>query len=143
MSQLVLMVKARHTEIKMADSQTSYLRKLVEEASANLPEVTQRRMFGCDAFFARGSIYALIWKTGRIGLKVTDSLLFNELMSISGSQPWVAGEKTMSHWVLVPETFHDDQSLLNEWVHHAYDLASKDSNSKTTKKTSTKKSRKK
>ena len=33
----------------------AHLKALVEELSAELPEVTQRRMFGSDAFFATAS----------------------------------------------------------------------------------------
>ena len=80
-------------------------------------------MFGCDAFFASGEIYGLIWKTGRIGLKFTDSGAFDELMARPGSEPWKAGPKVMSHWVLVPEEFHDAPDELAKWVRRAHSLA--------------------
>lgn len=74
-------------------------------------------------FFANEIIFALIWNTGRIALKVPDSKFFEQLISIKGSVPWTAGNKTMSHWILVPEYFHNDQVLLGEWTQRAYTFA--------------------
>src|SRR5687768_10499929 len=95
----------------------SHLLSLVEESSKGLPGVGMRKMFGCEALFANGSIYSLIWKTGRIGVKIPDAAQFQELMAIDGSEPWSPGSNmTMSHWVLVPESFHDDAEALKTWV---------------------------
>lgn len=107
----------------MSTKLTGYLKEQVETASAELSDITPRRMFGCDAFFHGGSIFALIWKTGRIGLKITDPSLFKTLMSVPGAAPWTAGPKTMSNWVLVPEDFHDDVDQLRQWTKTAYKLA--------------------
>jgi len=99
------------------------LRSLLEDASDGLAEVTQRRMFGCDAFFAAGNIYGLIWKTGRIGLKLPDAQLYADLMSQDGADPWTAGMKTMADWILVPERFHRDPGVLRHWTEQAHRLA--------------------
>ncbi|MHB8875307.1 MAG: TfoX/Sxy family protein, partial [Myxococcaceae bacterium] len=98
----------------------------VEDASARLPAVSKRLMFGCEALFARGSIYALVWKTGRIGLRLPDAARFAELMALEGADPWSPGKNmSMSHWVLVPEAFHDDTDALGEWVMRAHAFAMK------------------
>lgn len=101
----------------------AYLYSLLLEASQGLPLVTTRKMFGCEACFANKNVYGLIWKAGRIGLKLPDDLLFNELMALEGSMPWTAGNKTMAHWVLVPEGFHEDMDTLRLWVQRAHALA--------------------
>ncbi|MBU8900194.1 TfoX/Sxy family protein [Corallococcus sp. M34] len=100
-----------------------HLTELLEEASQRLPAVSRRRMFGCDALFANDTIYALVWKTGRIGLRFPEATAFEELMGRPGSDPWMAGPKTMSHWVLVPESFHDETEELTRWVRRAHALA--------------------
>lgn len=100
-----------------------HLLELLEEGSQGLPGVSKRRMFGCDALFADGTVYGLVWKTGRIGLKLPEPAAFDELMAMPGSEPWMAGTKTISGWVLVPETFHDDPSQLRTWVERAHRLA--------------------
>ena len=46
----------------------AHLKELVGELSAELPEVTERRMFGSDAFFANANIYSIVWD-GRILLR--------------------------------------------------------------------------
>jgi TfoX/Sxy family transcriptional regulator of competence genes len=105
----------------------SHLLSLVEDASRGLPGVAMRKMFGCEAMFANGKIYSLIWKTGRIGVKIPDTAQFDELMAQDGAEPWSPGgpKMKMSHWVLVPESFHDDSEALKTWVARAHGHAMK------------------
>ena len=95
----------------------------LEAVAAALPAVTRKKMFGCEALFADGTIFALIWKTGRIGLKLPDAAAFEGLMALPGAAPWQAGEKVMGHWVLVPEAFHADEPALRGWAERAHALA--------------------
>lgn len=104
-------------------SLSEFLLSLLQEASESLPGVTPRRMFGCDALFADGAIFALIWKTGRIGLKIQDPGQFAELLALPGAERWAPGSTAMAHWVLVPESFHDDGELLETWVRRAHQQA--------------------
>lgn len=102
----------------------TYLRSLLDEATEKLGGVSARRMFGCDALFAKDAIFALVWKEGRIGLKLPDASLFQSLSALPGTKPWAPGDmKPMAHWLLVPESFHDDPELLTKWVRHAHALA--------------------
>ncbi|UJR87331.1 Hypothetical protein I5071_1230 (plasmid) [Sandaracinus amylolyticus] len=80
-------------------------------------------MFGCDGFFAGDEIYGLIWKAGRIGLKLPDRAHYEELLATPGAVPWTAGERTMAHWILVPPTFHDDPVCLAAWTKRAHTAA--------------------
>lgn len=77
-------------------------------------------MFGCDAVFADGRIFGLVWKEGRIGLKMTESALYQQLYQLPEAAPWVAGDRIMSHWLLVPMSFHDDLDQLTFWAQQAY-----------------------
>ena len=100
-----------------------YLIELVEDSTTGLADIAKRRMFGCDAFFVGDHIFVLLWKTGRIGVKLTDPAAHARLLAIDGAEPWQIGEKTMSHWVLTPEDLHDDPAALTPWIRQAYALA--------------------
>ena len=107
----------------MASLNTDSLRIILANAVGDLPKSDWKRMFGCDAVFADGTIFGLVWKTGRIGVKLPDESDFNALIKTKGSAPWKAGTMTMAHWVLVPEGFHKDEAKLSQWVRRAHALA--------------------
>lgn len=99
----------------------AHLKALVEELSAELPEVTQRRMFGSDAFFANTNIYSIIWD-GRILLRFADEVRFAAANALEGSgifDPMGTG-KTMRGWVAMPEEMSDDVDALRPWLEHAH-----------------------
>lgn len=98
------------------------LRSRLDDLTTGLPQVTVRRMFGCDAFLAGGAIFAMVWKEGRIGLRLPDDLL-PELRALPGADPWRHRDMVVRQWVLVPETFHDDTDGLAPWVHKAHAAA--------------------
>ena len=98
------------------------LKACLEELTGPLARVTTRRMFGCDAFLASGTMFALVLKEGRIGLKLPDDQLAG-LRALPGADPWKAGDMVMRQWVLVPETFHDDSDGLAPWVARAHAAA--------------------
>ncbi|MBP9085266.1 MAG: TfoX/Sxy family protein, partial [Kofleriaceae bacterium] len=106
---------------------TNELSELVAETVSRLTGISKKRMFGCDAFFRSGQIFALIWKTGRIGVRLPDNSIYNALMASEGAEPWQVYDKPsakpMKHWVLVPEAFHDDTLELASWLGQAYTLA--------------------
>jgi len=96
-----------------------HLNELVEEGTRGLREIVKKRMFGCDAYFVGDAIFALIWKTGRIGVRLPDDGAYASLLALEGAEPWCAGPKRMAHWVLVPEGFHDDEDALVGWLRRA------------------------
>jgi TfoX/Sxy family transcriptional regulator of competence genes len=95
----------------------------LEGAATGLSGVTKKRMFGCDGLFANGNIFGLVWKEGRIGVRLPNEIAYAEAMKMPGSSPWRAGTMTMSHWVLVPPGMHDDAMRLTAWVRRAHALA--------------------
>lgn len=92
-------------------------------ACAGWPAVSERRMFGCHTVFAADKIFALVWPEGRLGVRLPEPALHAALLGQTGAAPWRVKGKTMSAWVLMPETFHDDPARLGEWVAHAHRLA--------------------
>lgn len=113
----------------MASSKKSetlvFLRERLEEATSSLAHVSQKRLFGCDGFFRDGTIFALVWKDGRIGLKLRDTERHAALAAFRGAVPWSPmGEgRAVSHWLLVPESFHDDDEALATWAREAHATA--------------------
>jgi TfoX/Sxy family transcriptional regulator of competence genes len=104
----------------LGSSLLEHLRDTLHEACSALPGVTPKKMFGCDTVFAEGAIFGLIWKAGRIGLKVPEPSQYRELMAMPGSEAWGPDGRPMSHWVLVPESFHDDTDELLKWTKLAH-----------------------
>ena len=98
------------------------LRSRLDDLTDGLPRVTVRRMFGCDAFLAGGAIFAMVWREGRIGLRLPDELL-PELRALPGADPWRHRDMVVRQWVLVPESFHDDTDGLAPWVRKAHAAA--------------------
>jgi TfoX/Sxy family transcriptional regulator of competence genes len=98
------------------------LRSRLESLTGDLPRVTSRRMFGCDAFLASGAIFAMVWREGRIGLRLPDALL-PELRALPGADAWRHRDMVVRQWVLVPESFHDDPDGLALWVRKAHAAA--------------------
>lgn len=101
------------------------LKDLLNEASDYLPDVTSRKMFGCYTLFARNHIYALVWphEGGRLGLKIPDQALYDELMSMPGAAAWSPGGGKMGWWVLVPPVLQEDKETLIKWVELAHGYA--------------------
>ena len=95
----------------------------INAAAAGLANVQGKKMFGCHALFANGNVFALVWKEGRLGVRLPDEETFNALMGLEGAAPWKAGAMVMSHWVLVPEALHDEEAALKRWVTKAHGLA--------------------
>lgn len=92
---------------------------LLQDAVATLDGVSDFRMFGCRCLRADGKIFALIWKEGRIALKLPASAA--ELLRVPGARPWTVSEtRKMGSWVLVPEGFHDDPEALSLWARRAH-----------------------
>ena len=98
------------------------LRSRLDDLTSGLPQVSVRRMFGCDAFLAGGAIFAMVWREGRIGLRLPDDLL-PELRALPGADPWRHRDMVVRQWVLVPESFHDDSDGLAPWVRKAHAAA--------------------
>ncbi|MCA1829773.1 MAG: TfoX/Sxy family protein [Myxococcales bacterium] len=98
------------------------LMDLLLDAVDGLPKVEKKRMFGFEALWADGRIFAAVWK-GRISLKHPD------LAGLPGARPFAIELGKMlakpAAWIEVPEAFHDDPHELRRWATRAYELALK------------------
>lgn len=98
------------------------LKLTLTNALSSLDDVGWKRMFGCDAAFRDGNIFALVWKEGRLGLKFPCEEEFDSRISRDGSARWAPGGRTTKHWVLLPDSVVTDAGELQEWVQMAHSL---------------------
>lgn len=105
-------------------SLNAHLTDLVGSLSVELPEVSTRRMFGANAFFANRNIYCLVWD-GRIVLRLTEPSLRDQALAMTGATTFdpVGNSKGMSKWVVMCEDLHDSLDDLAVWVERAHRLA--------------------
>lgn len=109
----------------MDKSDIAALEKSLNSVTNSLPKVTSKKMFGCYALWVNDNVFALVWKHGRIGVKLPDETQYQALMKTKGADPWKAGPMQMAHWVLVPESFHSKPTELKKWTTKAHDLCGK------------------
>lgn len=103
------------------DTTLSAVRRL-DAATRGLADVRARRMFGCEARFVGDAIFALVWKTGEVGVKLTDADAHAALRA-TGCGPWdpYGNGRGMQHWLLLPADVAE--ATLAEWVARAHRLA--------------------
>ncbi|MBL8910310.1 MAG: TfoX/Sxy family protein [Archangium sp.] len=113
-------------------SLNAHLKSLLQDLSAELPEVTERFMFGSDAFFANTNIYALVWD-GRVVLRfpnqekfvtardLEDAAIFDPMGSgKTRRSPTASPQGALRKWVCMPESMADDVEALRPWVEEAH-----------------------
>jgi hypothetical protein len=101
------------------------LLEVLRTATAGLADVTEKAMFGCGAFFAKGRMFALVWRSGRsgrIGLKLPEAARYDALASQAGAAPWKPNDRAMGSWLLVPPTLEDAEVLV-PWLEEAHAMA--------------------
>lgn len=102
-------------------TELEFLRERLEAAIGARRDVTRKRMFGCDAYFRDGKMFALVWKEARIGVKLLDDASYAALAKIKGAEAWSPGGKmTMGAWMLVPSAWNEDEDKLRPWVERAH-----------------------
>ncbi|MCX6125033.1 MAG: TfoX/Sxy family protein [Proteobacteria bacterium] len=106
----------------MSTDTIAKLESILNEAVSDLKRTTSKKMFGCHAVWVNDNVFALVWKTGRIGFKLPNEKVYEALMSKEGSAPWTAGPKQMAHWVLVPESYHSKRAELKKLAAKAHEL---------------------
>ena len=98
------------------------LESILNEAASDLKKVSTKKMFGCHALFADEKVFALVWKHGQIGVKLTNEADYEKLLKMRGAGPWKAGPMQMAHWILVPKNLESSKSL-KPWMALAHGQA--------------------
>ncbi len=123
----------------MANESIQELEEILNTNSKGLTKLTSKKMFGCYALWVNENVFALVWKKGRLGVKLPVEDSYNKLMGVDGAEPWKAGPMTMAHWVLLPVDYHSKGAQVKKWLA----LAHKECSTLVKKKPATKKSKKK
>jgi TfoX/Sxy family transcriptional regulator of competence genes len=108
---------------KASSEEMTRLKATFDGAMAHLKQVEPKRLFGCDGYFVNGNIFGLVWKEGRLGVRLTDEAKQAEVLALPGAAPWKAGPMVMRHWVLLPTDWHKKPLILKQWARLAYELA--------------------
>lgn len=112
------------------------LKAVLDGALAGLENVHPKRLFGCDGWFANGNIFALVWKEGRVGFRLSEPGLRDEALAIAGAEPWVVDAGAVKHWVLLPRAWNQQPAKLRAWGRKAHALAqARPEKTKVTRKT--------
>lgn len=102
-------------------TELEFLRERLEAAIGARKDVTRKKMFGCEAYFRDGKMFALVWKEGRLAVKLPDDESYAALVKIKGAEPWSpGGKRTMGSWLLVPAAWNEDEDKLRPWVDRAH-----------------------
>lgn len=109
-------------QVKASKEVIAELEETLKGAAKGLKLSGAKKMFGCHALWVNENVFALVWKHGRIGVKLPEEGEYEDLMGKKGSEPWKAGPMKMAHWVLVPEGFHKKPAELKKWVARAHKL---------------------
>lgn len=102
-------------------TELGWLKEQIEGAIGNRRDVSCKRMFGCDAFFRGANIFAMVWKEGRIAVKLPGDAAYAELRAVRGVDPWSPGGKMiMRGWLMLPPAWHEDEDQLGHWLGRAH-----------------------
>lgn len=102
-------------------TELEFLRERLESAIGARKDVTRKRMFGCEAYFRDDRMFALVWKEGRIAVKLPDEESYAALAKLKGAEAWSPGGKMkMGAWLLVPAAWNEDDDKLRPWVDRAH-----------------------
>ena len=106
----------------MAESaELSRLKALFDGALAGLEGVEAKRLFGCDAYFVGGNLFAMLWREGRrLGLRLVDPAAQAELGALAGVEPWSPNGRGAQRWLLLPPAWHAQPALLKGWCRRAW-----------------------
>ena len=116
------------------------LKATFDGAMAGLKDVEPKKLFGCDGYFVNGNIFGLVWKEGRLGVRLTDAEAYVEALALAGAGPWKAGPMVMKHWVLLPPDFHKRPAALKKYARAAFEMAlERPEKTAVTRRTATKK----
>ncbi|MCA2958775.1 MAG: TfoX/Sxy family protein [Silvanigrellales bacterium] len=97
------------------------LRRRVDLLVMDWPGLVPKRMFGTDAWFVNGNIFAIIDTTPpRVGVKLTEAARFGAALKLKGAKPFAPGDEPMRHWVVLPSTQCESEDALEPWLREAY-----------------------
>jgi len=90
-------------------------KELFRAVVGDFREATVKPMFGQLAAFVNGNMFACLLGS-RIGVKILDDEIRNELRAIPGSGEFAPGGRPMKQIVAVPAQWASTPELISEWA---------------------------
>ncbi len=102
-------------------SEAAWLKEQIQVALGPRRGLSWKRMFGCDAAFRDGRIFTLVWREGRIAVKLPDEAAYAELAAVAGVDAWAPGGKgPMRGWLMVPPAWNESEDRIGPWLERAF-----------------------
>ncbi len=110
-------------EGEMSKQLNTDLFDMIAKEMAEYSAIGTGNFFGLDVLKVQGETFAMVWKEGRVGVKILNKELNAKLVSTKEANHWVTSGKTMSQWVLAPYEYNEDITALKKWLLLAYNDA--------------------
>ncbi|MBL1294618.1 MAG: hypothetical protein COB61_012220 [Thiotrichales bacterium] len=110
-------------EGEMSKQLNTDLFDMIAKEMAEYSAIGTGKFFGLDVLKVQGETFAMVWKEGRVGVKILNKELNAKLVSTKEANHWVTSGKTMSQWVLAPYEYNEDITALKKWLLLAYNDA--------------------
>lgn len=97
------------------------LRAVLDGAVAGLPGVAARPLFGQEGYFLQGTLFALVFRDGRVGLRGLDASSRRNLLAQPGAEARGMPGPRAPAWVLLPTAWHERPDELRRWMKTAWE----------------------
>ncbi len=91
----------------------SDLYEFVLKRTANISDITCRKLYGLDAFYISDKPFIVISAKDQIIVKVEDFEVRKSLQKIPNIELWKLGSKIMEDWFVLPETYNKKKNKLS------------------------------
>jgi len=90
----------------------SELQEFVKKRTANLKGISNRKLYGLEAFYICDKPFIVITSGEQIVVKVDDFEVKKTILKISQVVNWNLDGKDMENWFLLPDTFNKKKNKL-------------------------------
>lgn len=105
-------------------SRVPFLRRTVDLVVMDWPHVIPKRMFGEDAWFAQGNIFAFLDSSHeRVAVRLTAREEYAAAMALEGSTEFAPGGDGVKNWVVLPAPVCATEEGLEPFLRRAYEDA--------------------
>ena len=105
-------------------SENSFLSRLVDGIVMDWPEVHAKKMFGTDAWFAQGNIFAIINSSeNKVGVRLSEANSYTAARKLKGAGDFAPGGQPMKNWVMFSQADSKKEMFLEPYLHQAHKIA--------------------
>ena len=112
------------TKEKTPSAELAYLRRLIDNLCLDWSGVMSKRMFGTDAWFVNGNIFAILDTAKEsVGVRLSHPEGFKAARALKGASDFAPGEQAMKNWVILPQKLSKKETEFESYLRQAYDSA--------------------